>query len=355
MARIVKTHIAPVLLLVLCFTGCEKMLLGPEPDNTPRSNFEILWKTFDENYALFPVKPVNWDSLHVVFGSQIKYSTTEAELWNTITGLIAQLNDGHVSLINKGYTAGFNSSVISKRNRADFSLDVVKNRFLAGYQVAGDGYFVYGRIKPDFSASSIGYIYIASFASSPNTGSTWAYDIDRIVRELNDCDAMIIDLRNNGGGLKVTGAVIASAFIDRNFTYFYQQEKTGPGHNDFGSPIPLTISVRPGVLRYNKKIALLTNRFSASGSEHFTQVFRYLSYATQIGDTTFGCFGDILQTAQLPNGWTYLYPCRLTKTPEGKCYEGLGMIPDILVENTKADIDAGRDNVMDRAITFLSN
>jgi C-terminal processing protease CtpA/Prc len=56
----------------------------------------------------------------------------------------------------------------------------------------------------------------------------------------------------------------------------------------------------------------------------------------------------------LPNGWTFHYPCRLTTTPEGKCYEGIGIIPDYVVENTKADIDANKDNVMDTAIDILS-
>jgi C-terminal processing protease CtpA/Prc len=79
-----------------------------------------------------------------------------------------------------------------------------------------------------------------------------------------------------------------------------------------------------------------------------------LPYATQIGDTTLGCFGDIVGNHQLPSGWVFWYPIRLTRTPDGFCQEGIGIIPDILVENTKRDIDAGRDNVMQRAINYLS-
>ncbi|MGB8317342.1 MAG: S41 family peptidase, partial [Ignavibacteriaceae bacterium] len=171
---------------------------------------------------------------------------------------------------------------------------------------------------------------------------------------LYDCDALIIDLRNNGGGLKSTGWIIASAFIDKNIIYFYQQEKTGRGHNDFGEPIPLMISPRKGVLTYTKKISLLTNRFSASGSEHFAQLFKFLPYTTQIGDTTFGCFGDIIGNSELLNGWVFWYPIRLTKAPDGFCPEGIGIIPDVLIENTSSDIKAGRDNVIQAAINYLS-
>jgi hypothetical protein len=346
-----KRYITLIILLSFLTAGCEKMLLGPEPENTAKNNFDILWKTFDENYALFPVKHVNWDSLHIVYSSRISSSTTDSELWNIIAELISHLNDGHVNLFNKGFTKWAGSSEIGKRKADDFSLDLVKNKFLSTVTVVGAGFISYGKIKN----KNIGYIDIATFqASNSGNGSDWAYDIDKAVRDLYQCDGLIIDLRNNGGGLKVTGAIIASAFIDREITYFYQREKTGPGHDDFGGPIPLTVTPRKDVLRFTKKIALLTNRFSASGSEHFAQVFRYLKYATQIGDTTFGCFGDVLNIAQLPNGWTYRYPCRLTTTPEGTCPEGIGIIPNVLVENTKANIDAGKDNVMEYAIQYLS-
>jgi carboxyl-terminal processing protease len=350
-----RRNVAFAIVTSLIFAGCEETLLGPQPENTPKGNFEILWKELDQNYPLFDVKHINWDSLHSAYGAMISASTTDSALWNIMGGLISHLDDGHVSLFDKGYSKWTGSSSIFKRPMNDFSLKLVENKFVPNFKTAGDGYFIYGKIGSSFTGRDIGYIYIASFASSNSgNGSDWAYDIDKILRELQDCDAMIIDLRNNGGGLKSTGWIIASAFVDREFTYFYQQEKTGTGHNDLGPKLPLTISPRKGVLNFTKKITLLSNRFSASGSEHFAQLCKDLSYSTQIGDTTFGCFGDILKTGELPNGWTFRYPCRLTTTPEGYCPEGIGIIPDILVENTKADIDAGRDRVLQYAIQHLS-
>ncbi len=353
-----KKNITLVILLFLpsvLFISCEQTLLGPEPENTPKNNFEILWKTFDENYALFPVKKVNWDSLHSYYGSKITAYTNESDLWNIMGEMLTRLNDGHVTLFNKNITNWYSSSEINRRKIEDFSLNLVKNKFLTDVTTAGDGYFTYGRVNSNLSSKKIGYIYISTFASSNSgNGSDWAFDIDKIIKELYDCDAIIIDLRNNGGGLKITLWNIASAFVDRDITYFNQQMKTGPGHNDFSAPIPLEIFPRSDVLHFTKKIALLTNRLSASGSEHFSQIFKNLPYSTQIGDTTFGCFGDIVGTGTLPNGWTFLYPCRLTKTPEGYCPEGIGIIPDLLVENTKQDIDANRDNVMERAVNVLS-
>ena len=40
-------------------------------------------------------------------------------------------------------------------------------------------------------------------------------------------------------------------------------------------------------------------------------------------------------------------------TPEGKSLDGIGHEPDILITNTKADIEAENDLVMERAIHYL--
>jgi len=345
-----KKNILLILLLVFLSFNCEDLLLGHEPENNPKENFNILWKTFDRNYALFTVKTINWDSLYAVYSSKISASTTNNELWDIMTGLLSNLNDGHTKLFNENYTKGFNSSAIAKRKADDFSLNLIRASKLDNPNVTGSGLITYGKIKNE----NIGYIHIASFALSGSYEVKWAYDIDKVVMELADCDAIIVDLRNNGGGLRAAEDIIVSAFIDRQITYFYQQTKIGPGHNDLSDYIPISVSPGEGAQRFTKKNVLLTNRFSASGAEWVTQVFKSLQYSTQIGDTTFGAFGDIISVAQLPNGWTYTYPCRLTTTPEGKCYEGKGIVPDYLVENSKADINAGKDNVINFAVEYLT-
>jgi carboxyl-terminal processing protease len=339
-------------LLILCasfsFLSCEELLLGSEPENNPAANFETLWKTFDENYALFSVKEVNWDSLHDVYGSLITSSTSADELWDIMTSMLYNLNDGHVKLFNEDFSKIFNSSVLSRRNADDFSLTLTK-KFLEAPGVAGEGIITFGKIKNH----NIGYIHIASFVSK-SADAGWAYDIDPVLKELSNSEAIIIDLRNNGGGLRVTGDIIVSRFIDREITYFFQRTKTGRGHNDLSNLIPVSVSPAKDNPRYLKKNVLLTNRFSASGSEYFTQVFSFLNYSTHIGDTTFGAFGDIISTAELPNGWMFTYPCRLTTTPGGECLEDKGIIPDILVENTVSDIRSGNDKVLNFAVQYLT-
>jgi hypothetical protein len=346
-----RVLLAMILISVLLMSGCQKMLLGPEPANTPQNNLDLIWKTLDENYANFPAKNVSWDSVRQVYHAKVNANTSGIDMWNITCGMLSNLDDGHVHLVNSDYTKVFNSSRIALRQADDFSFDLVKNKYLSSLAVVGAGQILYGKIKN----TNFGYIYISSFGDPNGVGSEWANDIDIAVRDLSSSDGLIIDLRNNGGGLVVTLKTIVADFIDHEINYFDQRAKTGPGHNDFGTPIHLLAEPAAGRPTFTKKIALLTNRFSASGSEHFTEILKNLSYAKQIGDTTFGAFGDIINTAEFPNGWTLTYPCRFTTTLDGRCFEGIGIVPDILAENTHSDILAGRDNAMSAALVYLSS
>jgi carboxyl-terminal processing protease len=339
------------ILLSIALTACEKMFIGNEPENTPVNNFNILWKTFDENYAMFGVRHINWDSLYSVYSSKISDQTSEAELWNISAGLLSNLDDGHVCLLGKGWNKSAQSSkIIQTRNADDFSLELVRTNFIQSSKTVGAGNITYGLIKNE----NTGYIHISNFRSAgTGNGYDWAYDIDKALSELAACNALIVDVRNNTGGLIVTESIISSAFTDHKIIFFYSRRKTGPAHDNFGELRPVSVEPRSGSRPFTKKIAFLTNRFTASGGEYMTQLFKNLPNSVQIGDTTLGAFGEITNTAELPNGWTFLYPCTLTTLPDGSCLEGVGIVPDILIENTKADIDAKRDNVLNYAINFL--
>ena len=104
----------------------------------------------------------------------------------------------------------------------------------------------------------------------------------------------------------------------------------------------VSINHRPGVHRPHHTLFLPEGEDRA-GTHRFRQP----------GDTTFGAFGDIINIAPLPNGWTFSYLCRLTTTPDGRCLERIGIIPGVLVRNSGSDINAGIDRVMDYAVAHL--
>ncbi|HUJ27249.1 MAG TPA: S41 family peptidase [Myxococcales bacterium] len=333
-----------MLALSMLAAGCEAALVGSDPPNTPVSNFDLLWTDFDRYYALFEEKGIDWSALRDTYRPLAAQAADDRELWNVVTPMLAQLNDVHVLLCDSGDSRYFNSGPLEGLRREGFSLDLVKNVYLRGaYSTSGD-FILYGRV-PD---TRLGYLYVASFAGDKR----WADGIDDVIRALGDRDAIIVDIRDNGGGSTHNYQTIASAFVDRPITYLWWRARNGPGHGDFEPPAPLTVTPRP--LHFTRRIALLTNRFSASSSDHFALIFKNLSYSTQIGDTTAGGFGSVTMMAELPNGWTYHFSGRYSTTPDGVIYEGVGVEPDLAVHNTAADVAAGRDPAFEAAVACLT-
>lgn len=333
---------------LLLSTSCEKMLVGPEPENSPAGSFDVLWKGVDEKYGLFPVSNLNWDSLYTVYRDQINKSTTDNDLWNICCGLLSHLNNGHVEFTDKNFSRGY-SPVTCTYDRNTVNPDLIKNRYLLNPRVTGEGFITYGYIKN----SNLGYICIRSFHGAAN-GRDWIRDMDQVIRELYGCDGIILDVRNNGGGFTRNDLYAASFFIKEKITYYYSRQKTGTGHNDFGDPMAKIIYPRNDTLKYVKKNVVLTNRYSASGAEAFTLILSYLPYSTQIGDTTRGAFGEVSHEILMPNGWILFYPCTLTTLADGSSPEGVGLVPDIVINNTVDDVNAGRDKVVEQAIDYLS-
>ena len=335
-------------LTVLLLAGCERMLIGPDPEDTAGSNFDVLWKTLDEKYGLFPVTDVDWNSLYGLYRSQIDESTTDNELWNICCQLLAPLENGHITLQIKGATKYFTPEFPDVEIFNGFNIDVVRSRYLSGPVKTGEGNITYGRINE----TNLGYICIHSFGGASN-GRDWVRDMADVVTEFSGCDGIIIDVRNNGGGFTRNDLYAASLFIDRDITYYYSRLKTGPGHDDFGDRIAKIVYPRSDVPGFTKKNVVLTNRFTASGAEAFTLICKNLPYSTQIGDTTIGAIGEVSHVAQMPNGWILKYPCSLTVLADGTSPENIGIAPDILINNTMRDVNAGRDRVVEYAIQYL--
>lgn len=337
-----------IILTLLIVTSCEKMLVGPEPENTPQENFDVLWNGFDQKYGLFPISDLNWDSLYNVYHGKINESCTSEDLWNICCGLLSHLENGHVTLVNKSYTTSY-SPVNYTYEKNTVSIDVIKDHYLLNPKVTGEGNITFGHIRN----SSFGYIHIRSFGGV-STGRDWIRDMDNVIKELYSCEGIILDVRNNGGGFVRNDLYAASFFIDKEIIYYYSRQKTGPGHNDFGDPITKIVYPRTDTLKYLKNNVVLTNRYSASGAEAFTLILNNLSYSAQIGDTTRGAIGEVTHEVLLPNGWMAYYPCTLSTLADGTSPEGVGIIPDITINNTLTDVNSERDIVVERAVRYLS-
>ncbi len=116
------------------------------------------------------------------------------------------------------------------------------------------------------------------------------------------CNSIVIDVRDNGGGMMTTAERLVSRFFDGRILAGYISHKTGPGHNDFSEPYPFHYDTASGHVRWLRPVVLLTNRSTFSAANNFVSIMRLLPNVRIAGDTTGGGSG-MPYSSELPCGW----------------------------------------------------
>lgn len=105
---------------------------------------------------------------------------------------------------------------------------------------------------------------------------------------------------------------------------------------------------------YRGRIAILVDMFSASASEDFVVPFKNNGRAVVIGETTGGSSGEPYSFF-FPTGMNFGIGTKRLRFPDGSLFEGVGIKPNIEVPPTIADMRAGRDAALERAIAWAKS
>ncbi len=173
-------------------------------------------------------------------------------------------------------------------------------------------------------------------------------EIREHMNELLDqgAEAVVIDLRNNPGGLLHATLDSASEFIPEG-RLAYEQDRNG-ARRDFYAHGEANFE--------NVPIVVLVNEWSGSGAELFAGAIQDHGRAVLIGMKTFGK-GSVNITRTLSNGAGLNITIRRWYTPEGNVIEGVGLTPDVIVEGDPTPDQRDVDWVepqMDAAIKQLN-
>lgn len=181
----------------------------------------------------------------------------------------------------------------------------------------------------------IGHLRLFSFAGTTNDELKDA--LERFKRSQGV--GLILDLRNNPGGLLTSVVDVTSQFIDEGLV-LYQIDAQGK-RRDW--------SVKKNGAARDIPMVILVNEFSASASEVLTGAIMDHDRATVIGTTTFGK-GSVNNLWPLSDGSAVNFTIARWFTPSGTLIEGKGIVPDIVLESSGVD---GEDVQLDRAIEVL--
>lgn len=191
---------------------------------------------------------------------------------------------------------------------------------------------------------NIGYISVASFDD---------VTVNQFLDALDDLEnqgetALIIDLRNNGGGLVNSACSMLDRLLPEGLIV-YTEDKYGNREE-----------MRSDAENYfDKPMVLLVNGNSASASEIFAGAIKDYDIGTLVGTQTFGK-GIVQKVYPLKDGTAVKLTVSKYYTPNGNNIHGVGITPDVEVELDSAVanevvIPEEKDNQLQKAIEILQN
>lgn len=331
-------NIITALFALIILSGCHDI---PEYDNDAKGNFEALWTILDEHYCFFKEKGVDWNDVHDRYAQRVHNNMGRQSLFELYSEMLDELRDGHTNLAAPFATSYYRKWWSDYPQNYDARLI---QQYYFNFNYRSLGAFDYGLLS-----ENIGYIHYSSFESDLGAGN-----IDYILAYFVRAQALIIDVRDNGGGNLSNVEELVNRFIDKRILAGYIIHKTGPGHNDFSEPYAYHIDpIGAGHLSWGKPVIVLTNRSTFSAANNFVSIMKLLPNVTIIGNTTGGGSG-MPYSSELPNGWGIRFSACSILDAEKKSTE-FGVEPTqgcVVDMNPQAALD-GHDTILDFAIDYI--
>jgi len=179
-------------------------------------------------------------------------------------------------------------------------------------------------VKSRMLEPGFGYVRISQFQS--NTGENIINAVSELKKEHEaNLKGLIIDLRNNPGGVLNAAVAVSDAFLEDGLIVY-----TEGRINDSEMKFKAT----PTDIVKGAPIVVLVNGGSASASEIVAGALQDHKRAVIMGTTTFGK-GSVQTILPIPNGAALKLTTARYYTPSGRSIQAEGIIPDIKLENVK--------------------
>jgi carboxyl-terminal processing protease len=168
----------------------------------------------------------------------------------------------------------------------------------------------------------IGYVRLVQF--NEPTADELAKALDELQKQ--GMQALVLDLRNNPGGLLNSAVDVCAQFLPPNTKVVSTQGRVASQQHDYSTSGAK--KERPSF-----PMVVLINEGSASGAEIVAGALKDLHRAVLVGETTFGK-GSVQNVMQLPDGSAVRFTTAKYYTPSKQVIQGNGVTPNIRVAMT---------------------
>ncbi len=197
-------------------------------------------------------------------------------------------------------------------------------------------------VEAEMLEDNIGYIAITAFDEVTTDQFLTALDL----LESQGMEKLIVDLRDNGGGLLSSVCEILDRLLPEGLIV-YTEDKYGNREEEYSDAENY----------FDKPLAVLINENSASASEIFAGAVLDYGIGTLVGTTTYGK-GIVQKVFTLSDGTAVKLTVAKYYTPNGNDIHGIGVEPDVVVELDEAlknqvTVEKEEDNQLQAAIQVL--
>jgi hypothetical protein len=175
---------------------------------------------------------------------------------------------------------------------------------------------------------NVGYLKLTRFADPVFAGETLA----AAMRFLGNTDALIIDLRLNGGGYGDMVALLTTYFLDGDPVRLADLYNRSTGETSQSWSLPYV----PGPRYTGKPLYILTGERTFSAAEGFTYHLQQAGQAAVVGEPTRGG-AHFVKIFQIDTHFAVMVPVgTVTDAITGANWEGTGIVPDVAVPGAEA-------------------
>jgi len=213
-------------------------------------------------------------------------------------------------------------TILSKNDRKPREVTIIRKKVIVK------------SIKYRMLADGFGYIRISQFQEK--TGEKLQKAIKALQKETKGhLKGIVLDLRNNPGGLLDSAVKVVDTFIDSTQLKGNKKIVFTKGRIKHAQ---MEINATPGDLLKGAPIIVLINQGSASGSEIVAGALQDYHRALVLGQTSFGK-GSVQTVLPLDKKTAIKLTTSLYYTPKGRSIQATGIKPDIMVEDLKVTPD----------------
>ncbi len=188
-------------------------------------------------------------------------------------------------------------------------------------------------VKSELLDGNLGYVKLIQFQDK--TSDELKNAIKKLQQENNDkLQGLILDLRNNPGGLLTQAVEVVDEFIDEGIIVSVKGRNSNQNLDYYATKSAET---------HEFPIVVLVNNGSASASEVVAEALQDYERSTIVGTKTFGK-GSVQTIIRLEDGSGLKITTAKFYAPSGRSINNVGVVPDIIIENkdTKSDLQLKR-------------